>query len=371
VDVISIDPRSDAALESSKARLKYLTDAYRQSPEYRQTVEQVSSTRVAEDREFDRVGASRVNTVPTYRAMAILSSRAYVNLMRTPVSIITRIMQLMAFAFVMSVCYLRVGTDQIGIQNKQGFLYECLAVVFIGLLNAVAMCTCRCHRETNAYCCMLTRESVCVRAVPVERNLFYRERSDGLYSTAAFCVSYMAIEVPFDLLTSLMYSIVTYVVIGLNPIFARFFVYWLVIFLLVFSGESVGLFLCSIFFDIGLANTIAMVFLSLCLLMAGFFRSISTLPLVLRYLNYGLITAPISQVLVINEFYGESGFTCPGSQALPNGQCPYSTGQQVIDALNFNVDTFWYAVGLACALAAFYRLVAFVLLAFKPIPPPL
>jgi hypothetical protein len=114
-----------------------------------------------------------------------------------------------------------------------------------------------------------------------------------------------------------------------------------------------------------------MVLLSLCLLMSGFFRSIATLPVVLRYLNYLLLTSPVSQVLVINEFQGESGFVCPGDQALPNGQCPYSTGQQVIDSLSFNVDTFWYAFALAWVLAVAYRIVAFVLLRFKPIPPPL
>ena len=47
----------------------------------------------------------------------------------------------MALGVILSLCYLRVGDDQYGIQNMQGFLYECLALVFVGLLNAVAICS--------------------------------------------------------------------------------------------------------------------------------------------------------------------------------------------------------------------------------------
>jgi ABC-type multidrug transport system permease subunit len=76
--------------------------------------------------------------------------------------------------------------------------------------------------------------------VPIERNIFYRERSDGLYPTFAFFISYMSVEVPFDLITSLLFSIITYVVIGLNPLYSRFLIYWNVIFLIVFSGMLDG-----------------------------------------------------------------------------------------------------------------------------------
>jgi hypothetical protein len=34
--------------------------------------------------------------------------------------------------------------------------------------------------------------------VPGERNVFYRERIDGLYGTTTFMLSYMSIEIPLD-----------------------------------------------------------------------------------------------------------------------------------------------------------------------------
>jgi hypothetical protein len=49
--------------------------------------------------------------------------------------------QVMAFAVIMTICFLRIDNDQIGVQNKLGFLYEVLSLLFVGQLNAIAMCT--------------------------------------------------------------------------------------------------------------------------------------------------------------------------------------------------------------------------------------
>jgi hypothetical protein len=49
--------------------------------------------------------------------------------------------QVMAFAVIMTICFLRIDNDQVGVQNKLGFLYEVLSLLFVGQLNAIAMCT--------------------------------------------------------------------------------------------------------------------------------------------------------------------------------------------------------------------------------------
>jgi hypothetical protein len=48
--------------------------------------------------------------------------------------------QVMAFAVIMTICFLRIDNDQVGVQNKLGFLYEVLSLLFVGQLNAIAMC---------------------------------------------------------------------------------------------------------------------------------------------------------------------------------------------------------------------------------------
>ncbi len=112
------------------------------------------------------------SALPAYKAYPILVRRAYRNLLRDPQAALTRftqvpararvsrvvyavvrvpltwlgrwwcvLQQVMAFAVIMTICFLRIDNDQTGVQNKLGFLYEVLSLLFVGQLNAIAMCT--------------------------------------------------------------------------------------------------------------------------------------------------------------------------------------------------------------------------------------
>jgi len=116
------------------------------------------------------------SALPAYKAYPILVRRAYRNLLRDPQAALTRftqvpararvscvvyavvrvpltwlglwcaLQQVMAFAVIMTICFLRIDNDQTGVQNKLGFLYEVLSLLFVGQLNAIAMCTSSPHR---------------------------------------------------------------------------------------------------------------------------------------------------------------------------------------------------------------------------------
>ena len=293
-----------------------------------------------------------------FQAVAVLGSRTFKNLIRSPLVTFTRASQLLSFGIILSLCYLRIPDDQIGIQNKKGFLYECLSLVFIGFLNAVAL-------------------------FPPERNTFYRERQDGLYSTGAFLTSYMMAEIPIDFLSCLAYAILTYAIIGLKMTYEAFFIYLLVLFCVLFSGESFGIMLCSAFYDIGVANSLAAIIFSLFMLMSGFFRPINSLPVVLRWIDYSMITSYATSILAINEFEGET-FTCDNNNnndlnhepvtfnetfvsvnQNSNPNCRFTTGDQVLNALGINPDDFWWFVGGLIALTFLYRLLAYLILRFR------
>lgn len=142
MDQISIDPRSEHAYETSKARLNHLVNSFNTSENSNQLAQNIKD-------HFQKIKGVPDNK-PNYQqtqkkaswltSLYILVKRSYKNLFRTPVIIITRLMQVLSFGIILSLCYLRIETDQIGVQNMQGFLYECLALLFVGLLNAVAIC---------------------------------------------------------------------------------------------------------------------------------------------------------------------------------------------------------------------------------------
>ncbi|ELR21585.1 ABC2 type transporter superfamily protein [Acanthamoeba castellanii str. Neff] len=319
LDLMTVDPRSEEAEKESKDRLETLTQAWTNSEDLTNTLKQVQEEKEARalnlNAEKEEKMYSLRSALPAYKAYPILVRRAYRNLLRDPQAALTRFTQVMAFAVIMTICFLRIDNDQTGVQNKLGFLYEVLSLLFVGQLNAIAM-------------------------FPGERNVFYRERIDGLYGTTTFMLSYMSIEIPLDLISVAGCSCLTYFVIGLSLEDAwRFFVFYGVALAFLFTGETVGLFLCSLFYDVGIANMLSAVMFSLFLLMSGYFRGASSLPYPLRYANYGLITYYGAEVLAVNEFH-ELDLDCEPSQAV-NGTCTYANGDAVIDSLNFDVDRLW------------------------------
>jgi hypothetical protein len=113
-----------------------------------------------------------------------------------------------------------------------------------------------------------------------------------------------------------------------------------------------------------MATTISSVFMSLAGIMAGFFRPAGDLIWPLRILNFALPTKYAAEVLAINEFE-KRNFTCPGTQALPDGQCPLPTGLDVLEEYTFQPDNYWPYFGILLALTAGLRFFAFMVLKYR------
>ena len=92
---------------------------------------------------------------------------------------------------------------------------------------------------------------------PTQRDIFYRERDEGTYGTSAFFISYFLAEFPFEVLAVLIFALIDYAIIVLRVTWQAFLIYTFTLFNLTFSGESLGLILCSLFEGVGLANTLA------------------------------------------------------------------------------------------------------------------
>ena len=201
---------------------------------------------------------------------------------------------------------------------------------------------------------------------PSDRDVFYRERNEGTYGTVSFFISYLIAEVPFEFASIIVYSLITSAVIGLKTTIQAYLIYVIGLFCLTFSGESLGMILCSLFQGVGLANTVASIILSVGLLASGSFVPIQELPGIVRFFDYAFITTYLNQVFCANQFVG-AAFVCPGEQALPDGSCPYSTGEQVLDSMGVNPDLLWPCLALSIAFALFYRFLALIILRFKPV----
>lgn len=134
---------------------------------------------------------------PFSRAFPLLVRRAFTNVVRSSSMTTARLTQVgisisglylkfyqvTGFGFVLMLFYTRLGYDFFSIQNRIGLLYEAITpLLFVGMLNCIAVCMFN----------VVVSVALTVTIVPTERNVFYRERADGAYSSWAFLASYMA-----------------------------------------------------------------------------------------------------------------------------------------------------------------------------------
>jgi ABC-2 type transporter len=194
-----------------------------------------------------------------------------------------------------------------------------------------------------------------VAVYPTERDIFYREYSDNCYGVLTFLTSYTLLELPFNLLSSLIFGVLAAFAINLQRSAFMFAIATINCFCIVSCGESLGIIFCTFFSShIGLAMHASSALFSIGSTMAGIVTL--KLPPVLHAINY---LSPFKYLVANMAVYSLRGrvFTCMPDQEV-GGRCPISSGEDVLRLYDLDVDPTWNLVVLA-VLAVFYRLVAF------------
>ncbi|KAG5949784.1 hypothetical protein E4U53_005767 [Claviceps sorghi] len=266
-------------------------------------------------------------------ALPLLLRRAMINTRRQPQLIMARTMQVVGLMAVFVLFFAPLGNDYSAVQTRMGFVQQIGAFYIVGMLQNVAV-------------------------YPDERDVFYREHDDGVYTADTFLASYTLIEVPFEMLSCLVFGALAAFVVGLSRTVTMFFVCTFACFGVVSCGESLGIIFNSLMSHTGFAVNLMGVFLSLANSMAGVLSI--EMPRFLKAVNY---LSPIRYAARAIAPYAlrDVRFTCTDAQRLPDGHCPIETGTQVLDLYKFNVDP---VVNVACLAACIvvYRLLAWLLL---------
>lgn len=266
-------------------------------------------------------------------ALPLLLHRALINTRRQPDLILARLMQVIGLAIILALFFAPLDNDFFSVQNRMGFIQEIGAFYFVGMLQNVAV-------------------------YPNERDVFYREDDDGVYSVEAFILSYTILEVPFEVISSLVFGVLGAIAVGLPRTATMYFVTCFSCFGIVSCGESLGIMFNTVLPHTGFAVNVMGIFLSVATIMAGILSiDMPDLFVAFNYLSpigYGTrAVAPYS-------LWGVE-FTCNDSQRLPDGRCPIETGQDVLDLYNFDVDPVVNVAALAGCVVV-YRLLAWGLL---------
>ncbi len=215
LDLITVDLQSEHREEASRQRVQTLISAWQSShPEKQQATTAVSTP--AELGSLVR-GRARFTT-----SFPLLLHRSFINLRRQPPLVIARSMQVVGLGIILALFFAPLKNDYFSIQNRVGVIQQICSLYFVGMLQNVAI-------------------------YPNEKAVFYREDDDGAYSVEAFMAQYTVGEVPFEVVTCLVFAVLVDIAGGLPRSPMTFFAVFFNCFCIVSCGESLGIMVCSPF----------------------------------------------------------------------------------------------------------------------------
>jgi hypothetical protein len=197
-----------------------------------------------------------------------------------------------------------------------------------------------------------------IAVYPMERDIFYREHADGCYDVSTFLLSYTLLEVPFTILSSLVFGVLAAFPVNLKRTPTVFLVASLNSFCVVSCGESIGIMFCTIFSShVGFALNITSILLSISTIMSGVMSL--NIPGFLQALNH---LSPLKYQVANTAVYAMRGqtFGCTKAQEV-DGLCPIRTGEQVLRLYNLNKNPGMNLMALGITTVV-YRVVAFAVL---------
>lgn len=326
LDLITVDLQQADRETASRERVQKLINAWsQQRPTIHRQTSQISTPA--------ELGSFKRQMTPFHTAFPILLHRSFINFRRNPPSIIARTTQVLGFAVILTLFFAPLKSDYNSIQSRLGFLQEFAALYFVGMLQNVAV-------------------------YPDEKAVFYREHDDGAYPVSAFFLQYTIAELPFEILTSLLFSVLTVLAAGLPRTVSLFFIVAFNAFAIVNCGESVGIIFNTLVTHTGFAVNLTSVILSIATIMGGIMSL--NIPAFLQAWNH---LSPIKWSLGNLAPYTLQGieFSCEAGQRGLDGRCPIGRGEDVLRLYNLDVDP-RVNLGVLVGVVFAYRGLAFGLL---------
>ncbi|KAF9922406.1 hypothetical protein FBU30_007461 [Linnemannia zychae] len=270
------------------------------------------------------------------KAFPILTRRSFINTFRQKGLFFNKLLQPVIVAIIMAIFFAPLGNGPADVVSRLGLLQQTTPIVFSGMLNNVAM-------------------------YPFERDIAYREISDGGYSPTSFFFSYIVNEVPLEIIGSLGVTAFMLVITRLKTTVFTFFSFWLLMFGYINTGESIGLAFSTLASHAGFNITIMSSVISVFSFMTGFLSL--SLPKWLGYINYISLFKYASVIMSRNEFEGKV-FDCSNEQ-IANGGCPYRSGDDLLRVFHFDDSNWNLYMGLFIAMVVVYRFLAWAVLVAK------
>lgn len=333
MDLITVNLQSTNRESATRGKVESLIVAWNQkttiNPSLRASVLRKTSS-ISTPAELGSLVRSQT---PFRIAFPLLLHRSFINFRRNSTAIVARTTNVLGYAITLTLFFAPLKSDFYSVQTRMGFIQEFAPLYFVGMLQ-------------------------CVAVYPSERDVFYHEHDDNAYSVEAFFLQYTAAEVPFEIVTSLLFAVLTVLAAGLHRTPSLFFAVAFNAFAIVSCGESLGIIFITLFAHTGFAVNVMSVFLSVAMLMGGVMSL--KVPAFLQAFNH---LSPVKWSIGNLAPYTLDGvvFTCTAGQKSADGTCPIATGRDALRLYNLDKRAGIQLGALAICLVA-YRSLAYLVL---------
>lgn len=320
IDLLSVDPRNSDLEEKSKTRVALLGDKELKTLEECPVVSSFSEEELKDNAKHAAELVDEVKFQTSWpNELRWLARRNLRLLSREKAANGTRFGQTIVFSVILGLIWLNSGRDNLGVQTIGGVLFFLLVNQGFGGVFGVLF------------------------VYPLERAVVLRERASGTYRVTSYLVARMAADIPRDCMFALLFSCITYWMVGLGASAGQFFFFVLVVILCVFIAEGLTYCISTITPDPQTSAAIVPVFMILSMLFGGFFIGTNNIPAAvawirwISFVNYGFTA------LMRNQFDG--------------------TDMEVAAVSLFNLQlSKWAAVGALVGMNVFFRLLLYIIL---------
>ena len=225
-------------------------------------------------------GADNHDTVMTgfFYQFGLLCRRNFLNLLRLPQTSYVKLLTTCLTAVFAILLFFNTQPTKAGIQNVQGSLFFItMNISFNAIQNVILI-------------------------FPDERPVFLREVNNNMYKTSPYFWAKVISELPFSIMTPVIFGVIVYFAIGYNPAAEAFFIFLAALVLIYNASSGYSLIISASFSDKQLAVTLTPVLIIPFMLFAGFFVSSDNIPIWLKEFEYLSIFKYGYEALMHNQF---------------------------------------------------------------------
>lgn len=266
-----------------------------------------------------------------FRETIILTHRFSKNIFRTKELFACRTLQMLIAGLVLGSIFYQLKDNLIGAEERVG--------LFAFILTFLLSCT--------------------TEALPIflqERDILMKETSSGSYRVSSYAIANGLVYLPFLLILAILFSLPLYLLVGLNPNFMAFMHFLLLIWLILYTANSVVVCFSALVPNFIVGNSVISGVMGSFFLFSGYFISKNGMPDYWIFMHYiSLFKYPFEGFL-INEFSG------PGKCLdYMFGTCVVK-GEDVLREEGYGEESRWRNVVIMVCFILLYRFISYVIL---------